>query len=151
MMEMPIMKYNNVFNKDERKLLIALSLKTIRLERAKTQKEVAEAIGLNLQTYSAYERGRNEIPAEYLVRLSYYYDMPLDILMQRDNRCRDAVTANYEINEAGKLIENLKNAMLDEKLTDHIDDYTKHQINELLNEMKSLNFHLGEIFKKADE
>ncbi len=35
-----------------------------------SQKEVAEAIGVSTQSYATYERGRNEAPAEVLIRLA---------------------------------------------------------------------------------
>lgn len=143
--------YENIFDKDERKLLIAMTLKTLRLSQGKTQKAISDAIGLSLQTYSSYERGRNEIPAEYLVRLSYLYNVPLDVIMQRDNRCKDALTAKKEILEAGKQIDNLKLAMSTEGVMDHLDADTQHQLKELLHGIETLNKHLEAIAEKADK
>jgi len=77
--------YKDKFTIAERKKLVAESLSILRQAKKKTQKEVAEAIGINVQTYSSYERGRNETPAEILVRLSLYYDVSLDVIMQKEN------------------------------------------------------------------
>ncbi len=89
--------YNNLYTPAERKELLAISLKTYREIFKQTQREVANAIGINQQTYASYERGRNEPPAEILVRLSFYYDVPLDVLMQRDNMTKDKLTAKKQI------------------------------------------------------
>lgn len=77
--------YKDKFTIAERKKLVADSLRFLREDKKKTQKEIAEAIGINVQTYSSYERGRNETPAEILVRLSLYYEISLDTIMQRNN------------------------------------------------------------------
>lgn len=36
------------------------------------------------QAYNGYENGRNELPIEVLVRISFLYNTPMDILVQRD-------------------------------------------------------------------
>ena len=88
--------YGNLYTPTERKELIAQSIKVFREQKKKSQKEVAEAIGINPQTYAAYERGRNEAPAEILGRLSLYYDIPLDVIMQRDNMNKDAFNVQQQ-------------------------------------------------------
>ena len=83
-------KYNNLFTVEERKKIIAQSMADLRKSSGLSQKEAAAAIGISQATYSAYERGRNEPPAEILVRLSYLFKCPIDILVQRDRHYRDA-------------------------------------------------------------
>lgn len=84
------MEYNNLFTIEERKQIIAQSMGELRKATGLSQKEAAGKIGISQATYSAYERGRNEPPAEILVRLSYLFNCPIDILVQRDRLYRDA-------------------------------------------------------------
>lgn len=86
-------KYNNLFTLEERKKIIAQSIGELRKAKGLSQKEVAGEIGVSQATYSAYERGRNEPPAEILVRLSYLFNCPVDVLVQRDRLYRDASEA----------------------------------------------------------
>lgn len=86
-------KYNNLFTPEERKKIIAQSIGELRKAKGLSQKEVAGEVGISQATYSAYERGRNEPPAEILVRLSYLFNCPVDILVQRDRLYRDASEA----------------------------------------------------------
>lgn len=86
-------KYNNLFTLEERKKIIAQSIGELRKVKGLSQKEVAGEIGVSQATYSAYERGRNEPPAEILVRLSYLFNCPVDVLVQRDRLYRDASEA----------------------------------------------------------
>ena len=83
-------KYQNVFTIEERKKIIAQTIKALRSSKNLSQKEVAAQIGVSQATYSAYERGRNEPPAEIIVRLSYLFDCPIDILMQRERKYRNS-------------------------------------------------------------
>ena len=86
-------KYNNLFTLEERKKIIAQSIGELRKAKGLSQKEVAGEIGVSQATYSAYERGRNEPPAEILVRMSYLFNCPVDVLVQRDRLYRDASEA----------------------------------------------------------
>lgn len=99
------LKYNNLFTVEERKKIIAQSMADLRKSTGLSQKEAAASIGISQATYSAYERGRNEPPAEILVRLSYLFKCPIDILVQRDRVYRDA-------NDALKQVEQLHAQML---------------------------------------
>lgn len=133
--------YNNLYTADERKELISQSLKTYRLMNKATQAEIAQAIGINVQTYAAYERGRNEPPAEVIIRLSHLYEIPTDIILQRDNLSKDTMTAKKQLEQyesildeaAENLIKGDKNSIREfqelvsgiEKLGDLIKDFKK--------------------------
>lgn len=52
--------YHNLYTNEERKKLIANSIVALRKGLNMTQKEVAEAIGINPTTYVGYERGKSE-------------------------------------------------------------------------------------------
>lgn len=92
-MEQNEAKYNNLFTIEERKKIIAQTMGDLRKAKGLSQKEAAAEIGISQATYSAYERGRNEPPAEILVRLSYLFKCPVDILVQKDRLYRNASDA----------------------------------------------------------
>ena len=111
-MENKGISYDNIYTVAERKQLIAEMLKNHRQINKYTQKEVAEHIGVNAETYATYERGRNEPPAEILVRLAFLYDVPIDFLVQRDNLYKDEKTALKTINEFENAIDEMRGKIL---------------------------------------
>ena len=105
-------QYNNLYDQTERKLLTAAMLKAFRESNGLQKKEVAELIGIKPQTYGAYESGRNETPAEVLVRLSMLYNIPVDILVQRDNMSKTEKSMQEQLEYYDEKIKELKEAML---------------------------------------
>ena len=59
-------------------IIVANSLKKIRLFKGLTQKDVANAIGITTRCYCYYETGKREIPLYVIFRLSKYYKMTID-------------------------------------------------------------------------
>lgn len=125
--------YNNLYDITERKKLISTMLTEFRKVNGYQQKEVAELIGIKSQTYNAYESGRNETPAEILVRLSILYDTPIDILVQRDNITKEEKSIQTTLNIYDKEIQGLREELLKgdpkaqevfTKLLDGIQDFT---------------------------
>ena len=49
-------------------------LETVRLLRQKTQKEVAEAVGISQSSLSKAEHGLQELPRDIMEKLCKYYD-----------------------------------------------------------------------------
>lgn len=136
-------KYNNLFTLEERKKIIAQSIGELRKAKGLSQKEVAGEIGVSQATYSAYERGRNEPPAEILVRLSYLFNCPVDILVQRDRQYRDA-------SDALKQAEQLQAQMLqleEELAKNNGDNETAKAMMEL---MKKLGEALAQTAQRPD-
>lgn len=126
-------KYNNLYDITERKKLISTMLTEFRKVNGYQQKEVAELIGIKSQTYNAYESGRNETPAEILVRLSILYDTPIDILVQRDNTTKEKKSVQTTLDIYDKEIQGLREELLKgdpkaqevfTKLLDGIQDFT---------------------------
>lgn len=105
-------QYNNLYNQTERKELIAFMLTQFRELNGLQKKEVAELIGIKPQTYGAYESGRNETPAEVLVRLSFLYDVPVDVLIQRDNTSKTELSAQEQLAFYDEQIQELKEQLL---------------------------------------
>ena len=118
--------YNNLFTVPERKEMIADMLKIYRQINKFTQLEIAEKLGINAQTYATYERGRNEPPAEILVRLSYLYNVPVDLLIQRDNLYKDKNSAKKTVKEFDDVIDAIRSKILsgDPKTREAIKDLT---------------------------
>lgn len=104
--------YNNLYNQTERKLMTASMIKAFRETHGLQKKEVAELIDIKPQTYGAYESGRNETPIEVLVRLSMLYNVPVDVLVQRDNMSRTDKTAKEQLELYDEQIKELREAML---------------------------------------
>lgn len=59
------------------------NLKILRKKAGKTQKEVAEYLGIVQQAYGHYESGRRQIPVENLTKLADLYGVSIDDLMGR--------------------------------------------------------------------
>lgn len=107
-MEQNEVKYNNLFTIEERKKIIAQTMRELRKRSGMSQKEIAAKVGVSQATYSAYERGRNEPPAEMLVRLSYVFDCSIDVLVQRERLYRDAEEALKQVAQCQEEIDRLK-------------------------------------------
>lgn len=80
----PLSPYEKQIDIKDRKLIIAEMIKEMRKVKGYTQKQVADFIGVPQTTYSGYEQAKNETPAEILVRLSFLYDLPVDLIIGRD-------------------------------------------------------------------
>lgn len=64
-------------------MIFAERLKLCRENKRWKQREVADAVHVNLRTYQGYERGRSEPKYETLVALADFFDVSLDYLMGR--------------------------------------------------------------------
>lgn len=60
------------------------NLKYYRKKAGKTQKEVADFLGLVQQSYGHYETGKRQIPAENLLKLADLYNVSIDDLVGRN-------------------------------------------------------------------
>lgn len=101
-------KYNYLYNKQERKELIARNIIELRKNARLQQKEVAELLKVQYQTYRNYESGASEPPAEMLVRLSKLYDKPVDIIIGADDYSKDKDKARKIFEEQEREISELK-------------------------------------------
>ena len=66
-------------------------LKDLREDNDLRQTDVAEILGIKQTVYSRYERGFQNIPLEYLIKLADYYKVSTDYIFGRTN--------NKEINQ----------------------------------------------------
>ena len=101
-------KYNYPYNKQERKELIARNIIELRKNARLQQKEVAELLKVQYQTYRNYESGASEPPAEMLVRLSKLYEIPVDIIIGADDYSKDKDKARKIFEEQEREISELR-------------------------------------------
>ena len=55
-------------------------IRNLREDSDKTQQEIADYLGTSQTMYARYERGANEMPIRYLIKLAQYYHVSLDYL-----------------------------------------------------------------------
>lgn len=60
-------------------------IKDLRLENRKTQKEIADLLGIPSRTYSNYEQGKAEPDIKMIVKIASVYDVSCDYLLGRDD------------------------------------------------------------------
>lgn len=65
-------------DKNECNNMIASNIKRIRLSKGLTQKEVALAIHISTRRYCYYETAKREIPLYIMIKLSEYYKIKTD-------------------------------------------------------------------------
>ncbi len=61
-------------------------LKYLRKEKGYTQGKVAELLGVDRRTYSAYENGVNSLNAQTLIMLSKIYGASIDYMLGQSDR-----------------------------------------------------------------
>ena len=61
------------------------NLKAIREDRDVRQKEIAAYLNVSQNTYSQYETGIISLTAEVLIKLSDFYNVSIDYLLDRTN------------------------------------------------------------------
>lgn len=59
----------------------ANNLKIIRSNSGKTQKQVAEELGISLSAYRTYEQGTRRLTDELLLQLSTYFSVSVDSIL----------------------------------------------------------------------
>lgn len=60
-------------------------IRDLREDNDLKQKELAAYLAVDQSTYSDYENGRINVPADILIRLADYYKISLDYLVGRSN------------------------------------------------------------------
>ena len=75
------------------------NLKLYRKKAQKTQKEIADYLGIVQQAYNHYETGRRNIPIENAIKLADLYNVSVDDLLGRTEAKLDNIQINPEIVE----------------------------------------------------
>ena len=138
-MSNPFAPYECQFSEDERKRMIGQTVSSIRKGKNLSQKEVASMLGISQATYSTYERGRTEPPIEILVRLSYLFDCPVDILVQRDRLARTNEDAQKQIDELRRQLQECEEQMAANGGDNPVAQAFLESMNALLRETELLN------------
>ena len=94
--------YGFIFTVEERKRITAKMLQELRKAMGYSQKEVAAFIKVKPTTYNTYESGRTEPPIEILVRLSYLYNVSIDLIVQKQRLFRNAEDLKKQLEENKK-------------------------------------------------
>ena len=68
--------------------MIFKNIRDLREDKDLKQREVAEYLGVSQNTYSQYETGVISLTAEILIKLSDYYGVSIDYLLDRTNNPR---------------------------------------------------------------
>lgn len=129
------------YEQEERKKLTAETITLLRQTYELQQKEVAELIGIKPQTYGAYENGRNETPTEVLIRLSILYNIPVDLLIQKDAR-KTKQTALEQINLYDRQLDEIKEQLIKGN------PEASEQFQQLLNQLGELTGSIKEAIEK---
>ena len=66
--------------------MVFKNLRAIREDNDIKQKEVAKILNVSQNTYSQYENGVIELTAEVLIKLSNFYDVSIDYLLDRTDK-----------------------------------------------------------------
>ena len=65
-------------------------IRDLREDKDLTQTQVAKILGMSQTGYSKYETGENDLPTQILIKLSDFYDVSIDYLLDRtDNPDRN--------------------------------------------------------------
>lgn len=59
-------------------------IRDLREDNDKTQKQIAEFLNMQLTVYQRYERGERELPLWAAIKLSQFYNVTLDYLVEND-------------------------------------------------------------------
>ena len=65
--------------------LIMIRLKELRESYNKTQREVAEILNVQQNTYTQYETSQRQIPIDFLILLAEFYDVSVDYILGLTN------------------------------------------------------------------
>lgn len=139
MMDNPFAPYECQFTMEERKKIVAQTLKEIRKAKNYSQKEVAMLLGLSQPRYSGYETGRTEPSLEILVRLSYLYGVSMDVLTQRDRLHRTSEDVQKQIDLLKKQIELVEAQLAENGGDNQTVQAVAETMKQLLREMQKAN------------
>lgn len=138
-------QYGMTFDISERKQLIGEMLQEIRLIKGLTQSEVSKYIGIKPGTYSTYENGTREAPAEVIVRLSMLYDISTDILLQAGRISRGDFDVQKQFDALSEEMDELRNIITDK------DNELNPQFVEMLQAMTNAFDQLGKGFNETQK
>ncbi|MBR2877069.1 MAG: helix-turn-helix transcriptional regulator [Clostridia bacterium] len=60
-------------------------IRDLREDNDLTQREMANILNCSQQVYSNYELGQRDIPTDILIKLSHYYNVSVDYILEISN------------------------------------------------------------------
>lgn len=60
-------------------------LRELREDHDLTQKEIAQILNMSQTGYNQYEIGKNDLPTKILIKLSEYYNVSVDYILELTN------------------------------------------------------------------
>ena len=102
------MESKSHFSNEERKQIVAETIKEIRVQSGYSQKQIAELLDVSPAMYSNYENAKYEPSIESLVRLSLFYNISMDTITRRDTFYKTKEELFNQIEEYEKQIGILK-------------------------------------------
>lgn len=109
--------FSNSIAQQKRRRIISERLKKVRIANKIKQKDLCDKIGVMITTYSGYENGKHDIPADIIVRICDLFDISADYIIGRtdnpkglyfnsqDNSVNDL---QKRVDEVQKLLDELK-------------------------------------------
>lgn len=104
--------------RQERKDAVAKRLNALREISGEKQRDVANAIGVNVITLSGYEVGRSEPNLEVLVRLADFYKVSLDYVLCRTDTRIEFDKEEYSARDAERTEMNAKIKQLESQISE---------------------------------
>lgn len=121
--------YGNYFEVEERKKLIGEVLAELRKSAKLSQSELSNYLGIKSGTYSTYENGTRECPAEIIVRLSILYDVPTDLILQASRYRWENYLAVEQFKEMDNGIEALREWATDKEVNPEFQNFLTTMTN----------------------
>ncbi len=56
-------------------------LEDLRIDNDKTQADIAKYLGCQREVYRRYEKGTRQIPVDFLIQLSIFYNVSIDYIL----------------------------------------------------------------------
>lgn len=76
---------------------IAIKIKQLRIEKELTQSELAKMLNVKKTTLGAWERGTNEPPLFYVIKLADYFNVTIDYLTGREEEDGRIIVQELEL------------------------------------------------------
>lgn len=132
--------YNNNFDINERKEFIAEILYDLRKTAGLTQSELAKYLDIKPGTYSTYENGTREAPAEIIVRLSILYGVSCDVILQKSRYKKEQYVSTEQIANFDNEIEELRKELTNKK--DKLNPEVKMMLETMTNAFENVSEQL---------
>ena len=112
-----------------------MRIKELRLEKNKTQNEIATILGISRQVFANYEKEINYPDPNMLIKLADYFDVSIDFLVERSDDFGNITTKKIPSEdftaEEIEMIKKIRELGLNEQI------YIKAQIDALSDTQKS--------------